>query len=100
MKHKICITGAGNISNIMHIPILKVIDMAEVVYVIGVNYVDSVQWRYFIPIFLFVIVLFCNKYFKKHEHFKADLIIGDNLVVVSSTLLSILTILTVYSRFW
>jgi uncharacterized membrane protein len=69
---------------------------------VGADYVSGVQGRYFIPIALFVCLLFSNSFLKKHP-IKYESIINrkiDIVVTFTPAVLGLLTVTTVLLRFW
>ncbi len=69
---------------------------------IGANYVSGLQGRYFIPIALFICLLFSNSFLQKHP-IKYESIINrkaDMVVTFTPAVLGLLTVTTVLLRFW
>lgn len=67
---------------------------------IGVDYVTGVQGRYFIPMFLFLCIPFFNSLLEKVKFKGKILVCSEMTMQVTVVICSILTIFTVYSRFW
>lgn len=69
---------------------------------IGVDYVSGLQGRYYIPIALFVFMLFSNSLLQKHK-FKLQSMFDNKanyITVYTPAILGLLTVTTVLLRFW
>lgn len=67
-----------------------------VCYKVGLDYVEGVQGRYFIPLFLWCIILFCNQKLEKYAK-RINLI---NIAIGVALLSSISTVMISFIRYW